>query len=190
MSVENYIQFIVWPCRNRDILDFTHNAMFIMVTLWSHHYVRHSQKSIYDRHQNREYASILSNLILIYRLNLHKWRPSYILRRYWQLLNYGFGWWELILGLSFKENNESAIWEKSQQCSVYRISEPITISSMPENPIVDSKNDKSSSMLPKMTFIHCLTLYKWQPSWILPTMQCAKYFLTTPLCRECPKTLY
>ena len=61
------------------------------------------------------------------------------------------------------------------------------MSSMPENPMVDSKNDISASMLLKMTSIHCLTLYKWQPSWILPTMQCQKYFLTRPLCRACPK---
>ena len=52
----------------------------------------HTRNPIYDRHENREYASIVSNVIQIYRLNLHKWRPSYILRRHWQLLDYGFAW--------------------------------------------------------------------------------------------------
>ena len=30
--------------------------------------------------------------------------------------------------------------------------------------------------------IHCFTLHKWRPSWILFTVQCLKYFLTTSLC--------
>ena len=40
-----------------------------------------------------------------------------------------------------------------------------------------------------MISIYCLTLEKWRPSWILPTMQCLKLFLTTPLNREYLKTL-
>ena len=32
-----------------------------------------------------------------------------------------------------------------------------------------------------------MTLYKWWPSWISPTMQCAKYFMATPLCWACLK---
>ena len=31
-----------------------------------------------------------------------------------------------------------------------------------------------------MIYILCLTLDNWRPSWILPTLQCLKYFLATP----------
>ena len=56
------------------------------------------------------------------------------------------------------------------------LSDPITISSIPENHMVDSKNDKSASMLLKMTLIHCLTLYKWQQSLILAHSAMPKVF--------------
>ena len=35
-------------------------------------------------------------------------------------------------------------------------------------------NHESANILKKMISIYCLTLYIWQPSWILPTMQCPK----------------
>ena len=39
------------------------------------------------------------------------------------------------------------------------------------------QNYEFASMLPKMTLIRCLTLYKWQQSWILPTMQCPQHYV-------------
>ena len=61
MSVKNGIHFIVCPCRNGDILDFTHNAMSKV------HYGHTTMSGISeipsDRHQIREYASFLSNMI-------------------------------------------------------------------------------------------------------------------------------
>ena len=41
----------------------------------------------------------------------------------------------------------------------------------------------------KMISFYCLTLDKWRLFWILPTMQCPKLFLTTPLDRAYMKTL-
>ena len=40
------------------------------------------------------------------------------------------------------------------------LSNPITMSSMPENHMVDNKDDESASMMLKMPLIYCLTLYK------------------------------
>ena len=48
---------------------------------------------------------------------------------------------------------------------------------------------ESASIMLKMISIYCLTLGKWRPSWILPTMQCLMLFLTTPLDRVYLKTL-
>ena len=47
---------------------------------------------------------------------------------------------------------------------------------------------ESASIVLKMISIYCLTLNKWRPSWILPTMQCQKLLLTTPLDRAYMKT--
>ena len=53
---------------------------------------------------------------------------------------------------------------------------------------IHQKYESASSVL-KMISIYCLTLDKWRPSWILPTMQCLKLFLTTPPDRAYLKTL-
>ena len=51
---------------------------------------------------------------------------------------------------------------------------------------------ESASIVLKMISIYCLTNKcsdKWRPSWILPTMQCPKLLMTTPLDRAYLKTL-
>ena len=59
------------------------------------------------------------------------------------------------------------------------------MSSMPENPIVDSKNDEFASMLPKMTAILDFT-HNAMPKVFFYHYVAQSFFL--PLCRAWPKT--
>ena len=63
-----------------------------------------------------------------------------------------------------------------------------TMSGVPENPMVDTKNHESATILKKMISIYCSTLNVWRPSWSLPTMQCLKVRFGHPTMQAYHKT--
>ena len=69
-------------------------------------------------------------------------------------------------------------------------SDNTTMYGIPEKPHDECLKHEFACIILKMIWIYCLTLNKWRPSWIfLPTMQCLKYLLTTPLCTAYLKNL-
>ena len=83
----------------------------------------------------------------------------------------------------------AAILDFSLQCNVEHIFGQCHCVGHTLKPYNRHQTHESASIVLNNISIYCLTLDKWWPSWILPTMQWQKSFLTTPLDREYPRTL-
>ena len=199
-------QVNIWPWTHVGIIGiFTHNAClkYFLTTTWSREYIKTPWWTLKSR-------ICIYSTMSIYCLTLNKWRSSCIFypqcnveNIFWQYHNVRHKWkpqdrhqkheyasimskWYQFIVWPRTNGGHLGLFTHNAMSKIF--SDNATVSGILLNPIIDTKNMNLSLVLKNIS-IYCLTLDKWRPSWILPTMQCPKLFLTTPLDRAYLKTL-